>query len=245
MNRKNVNIEEYERLDLSNGLLVIGFPGLTLTGTITAEYLIRALNLREIGIIVGDIFPPAITVSGGKITAPIRICVGECGRGYDKIVVMSSITIIDDKYAYPMAKIISDWIKEKEISLSVLIVGAPGQGPDVLYIATTEYAKSVGEMVGLSSPSNAVIYGFPAALLLEASRRDVDLILLLVKAREKTPDAEAASDAVKVISHILEMDINTEPLVEEIKALEENLKNVEKMRRSETLGGGVSYKYYR
>jgi len=245
LNRKNVTIEEYERLDLSNELLVMGFPGLTLTGTITAEYLIRALSLKEVGIIIGETFPPAITVSGSKITPPIRICVGEGGRGYDKIAVMSSITIIDDKYAYSMAKLISDWIKEKEISLSILIAGAPGQGPDVLYIATTDYAKSVAEMVGLTSPSNAVIYGFPAALLLEASRRDADLILLLVKARERTPDAEAASDAIKVISHILEMDVNTEPLVEEIKALEENLKNVERMRKTGILGGGISYRYYR
>jgi len=244
LNEDIITIEEYEKTDLSNGLLIMGFPGVTFTGTITAEYLIRALNLKEIGIIMGEIFPPQVSIFENKIIPPMRICAGECGREYDKIAVISSMVPIEDTYSYYFAKKISDWIKEKGLSLSILIMGAPGQGPDVLYVATTKYAWSVGEMLDLKAPSTATLYGFPSALLLEASRRDIDMIFLFVKARERVPNAEAASDALHVISQILDIDINTEPLIEEIKALEENLKNVEEMRKTGT-GGGISYRYYR
>jgi uncharacterized protein len=70
--RQKVIIEEIRPIKKIKHCL-IGVPGIGLVGVIASSYIARTLNMKEVGYLESDLFPPIIVVHKGNPKPPIRI----------------------------------------------------------------------------------------------------------------------------------------------------------------------------
>ena len=56
-----------------NPIIIEGFPGLGLIGTIVTEYLIKHLNAKPIGYMASKQIPPMIAIHESKVIQPLEI----------------------------------------------------------------------------------------------------------------------------------------------------------------------------
>src|SRR5512137_1720847 len=89
MHLDDVQICDFEDVDLEGATVIAGFPSIGLVSTIAANYLIDALNLKQIGCLRSSQFPALSVVHTGEPLSPVRIYAGNHGRG-EKIVVFVS-----------------------------------------------------------------------------------------------------------------------------------------------------------
>ena len=89
MQNNDVEIVDFEDMDLQGATVIAGFPSIGLVSTIAANYLIDALNLRQIGALDSSHFPALSVVHTGEPLSPVRIYAGAQSNG-EKIVVFVS-----------------------------------------------------------------------------------------------------------------------------------------------------------
>ena len=82
MHLEEVEICNFEEVDLKGATVIAGFPSIGLVSTIAANYLIDALNLKQIGCVTSAQFPALSVVHTGEPLSPVRISAGE--QGYIK-----------------------------------------------------------------------------------------------------------------------------------------------------------------
>jgi len=73
MHVKDVEIIDFEDMDLQDATVIAGFPSIGLVSTIAANYLIDALNLKQIGCVRSPYFPALSVVHTGEPLSPVRI----------------------------------------------------------------------------------------------------------------------------------------------------------------------------
>ncbi len=74
---EEVQIIEYEEVDLSNSILIEAFPTVGLVSSIAGHFIIEQLKLEEIGAIISKEFMPATIIHKSKPSPPVRIYAGE------------------------------------------------------------------------------------------------------------------------------------------------------------------------
>lgn len=62
-----ISVYEYKKLDISNALVMTGFPTVGLVGTIAPRFIINTLKLDLIGAFSSDFFQPITVVSGAGL----------------------------------------------------------------------------------------------------------------------------------------------------------------------------------
>jgi len=72
-----MKIYEFEKMNLKDAVVIDGFPSVGLVSTITANYIINTLGLRQIGIIDSPSFPALSIVRNSEPLSPVRIYAGE------------------------------------------------------------------------------------------------------------------------------------------------------------------------
>src|SRR3990172_8229267 len=80
---RDIVIVEQKELDLSNAMVVVGFPTVGLVSTIAANYVVTSLGLERIGAVYSRLFPPAAVVHEAIPMPSVRIYAGKiaCGPG--------------------------------------------------------------------------------------------------------------------------------------------------------------------
>ena len=81
---EDIKIFELLKTDLRGAYVVDGFPSVGLVSTITANYLITALGLEQIGILDSIYFPTVSVVRGAEPLNPVRIYAGDLKPADDK-----------------------------------------------------------------------------------------------------------------------------------------------------------------
>ena len=89
MQDDDVEIVEFVDMDLQGATVIAGFPSIGLVSTIAANYLIDALNLKQIGALNSPHFPALSVVHTGEPLSPVRIYGGVQNSG-GKIVIFVS-----------------------------------------------------------------------------------------------------------------------------------------------------------
>src|SRR5437763_417751 len=73
----DLQVHEFEEVDLTGATIIDGFPSVGLVSTITANYLIDVLELQQIGIMDSKFFPTVSIVRNGVPLYPVRIYAGK------------------------------------------------------------------------------------------------------------------------------------------------------------------------
>ena len=209
-----------------NPIIIEGFPGFGLVGTIATEFLIRHLGAKEIGRIRVKEVPPVIAVHEGRAVEPLGIF-------YDSkhnIVILHALTSvagIEWEIADHVVELAKD-LKAKEV-ISIEGIGANeevSKGDGVFYIGCNK--KLAG--TGAQQLKEGIIMGVSGALLV---KRSINSTFIFAEAASTLPDSRAAAKIIDVLDKYLGLKIDPKPLLKKAEEFEGKLKGLmEKARLS-------------
>jgi uncharacterized protein len=238
MHDEEVEIVDFEDIDLQDATVIAGFPSIGLVSTIAANYLIDALNLRQIGAVNSSHFPALSVVHTGEPLSPVRIYAGIQNNGM-KIVVFVSEFKPKPHLINSISNAIMKWVTEKGckrlISPEGMVVEGKNEnieGTSGAYaIGSTEDVRNTLAMKNISQFKNGIIAGVSGVLLNKGKHSDFGVISILTEAHPNYPDARAAAAAINVIALITDLDINVAPLYEESERIEKQLHKFHKQAK--------------
>jgi len=227
-------LNEY-KLDIKfpKAVAVIGFPSVGLVSSIAANFITRTMQLERIATIISKDFPPYTIIHEGVPSPPVRIYAGErkCVDGIrcDQLVVVMSEFMPNPDLIKPVADIVLEWCKKKEIGMIVTLEGinlSEGTGENQTFgVGSTPGARAMLEKYGVKEMQEGMVSGISGVLLYEGERLDIDVICLLGLARLDMPDARGAARLLEVVGKMLpELRLDPEPLYKEAEQIEQQMK---------------------
>ena len=245
MRMDEVEIVSFEDVDLKNATIIAGFPSIGLVSTIVANYLIDALNLKQIGALNSDQFPTLSVVHTGEPLSPVRIYAGTLANG-GKLAVFVSEFKPKPNLINALSACIMKWVSDKGCSLLISPEGMVVEGKssedesiaDAYAIGSTESARHMLREKQIAEFKNGIIAGVSGVLLNKGKQEEVDVIAILAEAHPNYPDARAAASALNVIATIIGVEINVVPLYDEAERIEKQLQKFHKQAKPMVSGAG-------
>ena len=163
---------DFEEVDLKDAAVIAGFPSIGLVSTIAANYLIDALNLKQIGCITSSQFPTLSVVHTGEPLSPVRIYAGDQPTA-GKIVVFVSEFKPKPNLINSISEVIMKWARTKKCRLLISPEGmvVEGKSTDIeekveaYAIGSTENARSMLMEKKIAQFKNGIIAGVSEVLL--------------------------------------------------------------------------------
>lgn len=231
-----IEIRKFKDINLENGTVIEGFPGVGLVSSIIATHLIDLLKLDQICALDSEAFPPTSIIYAKKPKFPARIY---ASNKYKIGVFLAEFTPSPELHR-PIAKKLMEWCKEQKCKRIITTEGLPLQ----MECKTTEKNKIQTKVHGIGSSEKArkelsdlkidqleagIIYGVAGVLLNEGRWHNFDVIALLADACPDIPDATAAAKIIEAIDKLIpEIKIESKPLYERAKKFEQQIKNMRK-----------------
>ena len=211
-------------------ILVAGFPGLGLIGGIASEQIINSLGLEQVASINSDQFPPTAVIFEGIPRRPVRIFGGE------NFLLVKADMIIPNELANSLSRWIVDWAKDigiKEIVIFDGIVGAEDNEKRVWGVLSAHSAEREAKKFDVDVINRGSISGMSSSLLLEAHDNKLKAIALLAEGTPEIPDARASANLLNKFSDYIDVQIETESLIESAEQFEKGFsKLVDQTQRS-------------
>ncbi len=234
----DVEICDFEEIDLKDATVIAGFPSIGLVSTIAANYLIDALGLKQIGCLKSPHFPALSVVHTGEPLSPVRIYAGTQING-DKIAVFVSEFKPKPNLINSIANVIMEWVTRKQCKLLLSPEGMVVEGKsadeeenvEAYAIGSTERARQLLMSKDIPQFKNGIIAGVSGVLLNFGKQNNFDVISILSEAHPNYPDARAAAAAINVMAAIMGVEINVTPLYEESERIEKQLQKFHKQAK--------------
>ena len=238
MQLEDVQIVDFEEMNLAGGTVIAGFPSIGLVSTIVANYLIDALGLKQIGAIDSPYFPTLSVVHTGEPLSPVRIYGGNVPNG-EKIAVFVSEFKPKPNLINAISDVIMVWAKKKACKLLISPEGMVVEGKtseeemivDAYAIGSTENARAMLQAKNIPQFKNGIIAGVSGVLLNKGKHEKFDVISILAEAHPNYPDARAAASAINVIGVVIGVEINVGPLYDEAERIEKQLQKFHKQAK--------------
>jgi uncharacterized protein len=230
--------------DLKRPVIIVGFPGTGLVGSVAAAHLIDALGMKLGGYITSKEFAPLAAIHDYTPMPAARIHFSE---KHNIILIISEMTI-----PISLSKELADKILGMAASLkasSIISLGgiALKQGEREVYVVTTDLAI-VKDMMKkrLAKPiKEGATTGVTGVMLAKGTLIKFPVIAFLAEASEEYLDPAAASNVLKVLSKFLNTPIDTSRLDREVRELTKGLKEsiikskISKKGPTASEGGGM------
>jgi len=229
----DIELIEYENVDLSNCLLVVAFPTVGLISSIAGHFIIDSLKLKEIGAIISKDFMPATIIHNGKPSPPVRIYAGdkECGPDgkCEQIAVIISEFIPPYNVIKPLADKILEWAEKKGCQSIVALEGTHAIGAkknfQVYGVSSNDAMKKVLKKYNIEETLEGMITGVNGVILYEGVLKKRDVICLLSEAHDSFPDSRAAGNLLEKLDVMLPIiKIDPKPLYKEAKEIEKKIR---------------------
>ena len=240
----DIIIHQTSGKDFKGSTFICGLPGVGLVGNIVANFLVNNLKLEQVGIIDGAAFPSISVVKDGIPNHPMRLYAGEqiCNDGKcNQIVICVSDFVPPASATKDLVDCIFDWAKEKGCTGFIIGEGfsIPQKKDDkngIVYgVSSTKASKDWVSNAKVTPFEFGTIGGFTGAMLNQGRLRSVNVLGLLAEVEEDVPDALAASKIIEAIDKLLlEIDLDSKPLLEEAASLEKELQKVTEQVPSDT-----------
>ncbi len=220
------NSEMYARCicktDFDVETVIIGFPGMGLTGAIAAQHISKKLALETIGFIEGVALPPVAVFLDGYLRHPYRIM----GKKGSKIAIFIGESAVSPEAAYFIANTIMEWT-EKHGAKEIIILDGFGylnkNDEGKVYMVAEPELKAKAEKLNIPPLKSGFIKGFAGAILNKTMISDVDGYAFLVGTRPNLPDPGGAAALIKVINNLKELDVQVKNLVEQSESIKKKL----------------------
>ncbi len=208
-------------------ILVQGFPGFGLIGTITTEFLIDTLKAELIGTVLFPDIPTMVAIHDGKLVNPVGIF-------YDKktnlaiLHVITSVAGIEWKLTEAILEVAKQLEAKEIVSLegvaSPMADGTGGEPDARCFFYTTlagaaaRFQKSKTQLL-----KEGILIGVTGALLIKEAK---NLSCIFVETHTGLPDSKAAAEIIKVLDGYLGLKLDPKPLLDQAEKFEEKLRGL-------------------
>lgn len=210
---------------LKRPVLVEGFPGLGLVGTISASYLVEKLKMEPLGYITGEQFPPLAAVHNHRPLYPARMYYSQ---KHDLIVFISEF-VIPMGAVNELADKIYEFAKKGKVRRIVSLGGITikGEQDEVFAIASLpELTREVEKIPSVKPIKEGATTGVTGVLLARGAVEKYPVVSLLAESREGYMDPKAAAMVLEVLKTMLRIDFDTGALEDEAKLIDDKVKNI-------------------
>jgi len=252
---EDIIIHERKKMDLENGMLVVGFPTIGLVGTIAAHHLMSSMKLEHIGSIYSKHFQPTAVIHDYIPTSSVNIFAGEekCGPegACDQIIVVESEFLPPPSTLKALGDTLIEWSDEKRITLTTVLEGmikpTPDEVLDVFGVGSTDHARGILEKYEIQQLEQGMVSGISGVMLYEGERLGKDVVCLLAETHIDYPDARAAAEILNTLNHLIpQMEIDPEPLLRQAEEIENKIReSIKKATPQETKESQVPFPIYR
>jgi uncharacterized protein (TIGR00162 family) len=237
---KTTEIREVADVELKNPILVEGFPGLGMVGSIATKYLVKKLRAKKLALLHSPYFPYHVIVNK---KGSARLLQGEFYYWKNETGENDLVFLVGDSQPqtiegqFEVANSILDFAEKKKMKTVVTIGGYRNEvedTPDVVAVATNPvlYEKAL-KSKALPSEAGTPIVGTAGLLLGLSKFRNMDSVCLLGETRGYLPDPKTAKRVLEVLKELLNIDADLDGLDEEIERSKEilgRMRDIEKRR---------------
>lgn len=206
-----------------NPVIVEGFPGFGLVGTIATEFLLDHLGTEQIGSIWIPELPAIAAIHKSAVVSPLGIYYS---KKYN-IVFMHGVTAVTG-IEWQLADAVVNMAKQlgatEIISLEGIgsAMGAKTQHEVFYYASKQAAAKKLEKFC--KSLKEGIIMGVTGALLVKNSK--IPTTALFAETHTNLPDSKAAAKIIEVLGSYLGVTIDAKPLLRQAENFEEKLKTL-------------------
>jgi uncharacterized protein len=248
---KTTVIKELVNVELKNPILIEGFPGLGMVGSIATKYLAKQLKAKKLAILHSPYFPYHVLVNkkGGArlLRGDFHFWKNEAGEN-DFIFLTGDSQAQTIEGQFEVANSILDFAEKKNVKTVITIGGYRNEvegAPNVVAVSTNlSLFERALKAKAVPSEAGTPIVGTAGLLLGLAKFRKIDALCLLGETRGYLPDPKTAKSIIEVLQRLLGVSVDLKGLDEEIERSKEilgrmqdiekrRLKYVQKMRRVE------------
>lgn len=209
-------------------IVVEGFPGFGLVGTIASEFLISHLDCELIGSLYFEDLPATIAIHEGKVINPVSIYYN---KKYNLVIIhsISGAQGIEWKAADAVLEVCKK-LGAKEI-VSLEGVGAAGTEQETeaepesgafFYSTCKDCTKKLKNMK-VEQLAEGIIMGVTSALVLKT---EIPMTCLFAETHSNLPDSKAAAKIVEVLDKYLGLEVDYKPLLKQAEKFEEKIKGL-------------------
>ncbi|MEM3373236.1 MAG: PAC2 family protein [Candidatus Anstonellales archaeon] len=226
--------------NLNTPILIEGFPGLGLVGTLATGYLIKKFNMELVGYIYSNKFPAVSAVHESVPLPPVRIYASE---KHDLLVLISEFVIPSAVVPYVGEGLI-EYAKRKNVKL-VLSLGSialdtnyekleekkndKNENPEEVIYAIANSQKHrilLSKLQRIKLIKEGATSGVSAYLLVEGTYANLPVMSLLAPTSSRTLDIVATIRILDAVSRITGLNIDLEELKEDAIKVEQTIKTI-------------------
>lgn len=237
---KTTIIKELKKVELNNPILIEGFPGLGMVGSIATKYLVKRLKAQKLAVLHSPHFPYHVIVNkkGGArlLRGDFHFYKNQADRN-DFIFLTGDSQAQTIEGQFEVANSILDFVEKKKVETILTIGGYRNEvegTPKVVAVSTNPVLlERALKAKALPSESGTPIVGTAGLLLGLANFRKIDALCLLGETRGYLPDPKTAKSVIKVLQNILGISVDLEGLDTEIERSKEilgRMQDIEKRR---------------
>ena len=224
-----VNLRIVEKVKLKEPVIIEGFPGIGMIGTITASYLAEKLGMKLIGYFTSPHFPPIAAIHDYLPVSPARVYASE---KYNLIVLFSELVVPMHAVTELSEKII-EFAQENKAKSIYSFAGIASPAPDtkIYAIASTKQIAEDLKSKGYELVKEGATQGVSGILIAECAAAQIPAVNFM--AQTSSPlDPRRAAMLLDKIMPTLGVNLDTKSLVEEADKIESKLKEaMDKMKQ--------------
>jgi uncharacterized protein len=206
-----------------NPIIIEGFPGFGLVGTITTEFLIDHLKTEPIGRILLDDIQAMVAIHDNKLVEPI-------GLFYDEeynIIIVHSINSVPGT-EWKIADHIKQIAQELHAREIICIEGVGSQTETdqsrVFYFANNPEKEKLLKSQKIEPLQEGIIMGVTSAILLKVD--NIPVTSIFAETHSNMPDSNAAAKVIEVLDKYLGLNVDPKPLMDTAQKFEDKVKNI-------------------
>ena len=207
-----------------NPVIIEGFPGFGLIGTISTEFLIDHLKTELIGKIIIDKLPAMVAIHEGKVVEPLGIFYS---KKYNIVIthVVTAATGLEWPIAEAVLKIAEE-LDAKEI-ISLEGVGNPMAKDDenvkTYFFSSDETKRKKIKKQGCEPLNEGIVMGATAVLLINSH---FPITCFFAETHSTLPDSKASAKIIEELDKYLDLKVDPKPLLDTAEQFEEKLKKI-------------------
>jgi uncharacterized protein len=255
----SVEIKMLKEFTPSQLILVSGLPGTAYIGKLSVDYLIQQLKAEQVGEVYSKYFPPFVVINENGLVELLRnelhLFKDESGR---TIVFLSgNAQAYSPEGQYEIADAVIEWAinngVQRVYSIAAYVTERPFEAPNVYATMTTLPLREEAKTHGAQFLDDGIIGGENGIIMGLAKKRNVEGVCLLAETHGyQTPtgeyviDPKAAKAALKVLTSMLNLKVDMDPLEKQVVQMDETIAKmveIERRIRDEMAGAGKKPAY--
>jgi len=205
--------------------VILGFAGIGLIGPIVTNELVEKIeDIKQIGFITSENFPPIAVFTDGILKRPFRLYYSE---SKNLIIGVCDLPFSTPKDYADLAKTICNWALSSDIQAKemVIIQGIPT--PKMIeefkvFFAAEKVIKEKLEKLGLEIIPRGLVVGPEATILNECLNNPIDAYILFTDAYQ-IPTPEGGAEIIKSLNKIYGLGVDVSDLLERGKEIKNKM----------------------